>query len=323
MRIILKLSAEEDIPIQKHMKDRCLGASLIFKIADAGSLIGERTTYLKRALETYESIGAKIRGNQMVRSIVCIKYAIDVNQLHLNAAKSPSTKGAMRKISDIDKNALEEAVRIKAKLGGEAIAMTVGPPEAKEALREALAMGMDQAYLITDPSFTDLDTGGTATVMAAAISKLGAFDLVLTGEATIDSFSSQVGPRLAEHLSVPPVTYVRRLTIEDGRIVAERDLEDSYEMVELSVPALVTVTKEVNTPRLPSLMAILAASRKEIKTLTKADLPSQSVALDSPIKILEMIVPEMKRKRVVIRDRPVEEMTEELAQIILKERIGV
>jgi len=293
-------------------------------MAETGSLIGERTTHLKRVLETFESIGAKNRCNQIVRSIVCIKYAIDVNQLHLDtASKSPTTKGAARRISDIDKNALEEAVRIKAKLGGEAIALTVGPPEAKEALREALAVGMDQAYLITDPSFTDLDTGGTAAVLAAAISKLGGFDLVLTGEATIDSFSTQVGPRLAECLFVPPITYVRKLTVEGSRIVAERDLEDSYETVELSTPALVTVTKEVNTPRLPSLMAILAASKKEIKTLTKADLSLQSGALDSPIKILEITVPEMKRKRVIIRDKPVEEMANELAQTILKERIGV
>jgi len=258
----------------------------------------------------------------MVRSIVCIKYAVDVNQLQLDT-ESPTTKGAARKISDIDKNALEEAVRIKVKLGGEAIAVTVGPPEAKEALREALALGMDQAYLITDPGFTDLDTGGTAAVLAAAITKLGGFDLVLAGEATIDSFSSQVGPRLAEHLSVPPITYVRKLTIEGGKIVAEQDLEDSYETVELNTPALITVTKEVNAPRLPSLMAILAASKKEIKTLTKADLPLQSVALDSPIKILEITVPEMKRRKVIIRDKPVAEMTDELAQTILKERIGV
>jgi len=257
----------------------------------------------------------------MVRSVVCIKYAIDVNQLHLDTTE-PSTKNAARKISDIDKNALEEAVRIKEKNGGEVIVLTVGPPEAKEALREALAMGSDQAYLITDPIFDELDTGGTASVLAAAISKLGAFDVIFTGEATIDGFSSQVGPRLAEHLSVPQVAYVRRLTLENGKIMAERDLEDMYEVVEVSTPVLVTVTREVNTPRFPSLMAILAASKKEIKTLTNADLSIQAAVLESPIEILELVAPEMKRKKVIVRDKTVAEMTDELARIILSERVG-
>lgn len=258
-----------------------------------------------------------------MRTIVCIKHAIDVNQLRLDAtSKSAVLTGAARRISDIDKNALEEAVRIREKQGGEAIALTIGPPEAKEALREALAMGMDQAHLITDSRFANLDTGVTSAVLAAAISKLGTFDLVLTGEATIDSFSSQVGPRLAEHLSIPQVTYVRKLTLENGRITAERDLEDSYEVVEANTPVLVTVTKEVNSPRLPSLMAILAASKKEIKTLTAVDLCIQESSLESRINVLELAAVQMARKGVIMRDRSVSEMTAELAHVITKERIG-
>jgi electron transfer flavoprotein beta subunit len=260
---------------------------------------------------------------QVVRSIVCIKYAIDVNQLRLDpASKAPAIKGAARRISDIDKNAIEEAVRIKEKHGGEVLVLTVGPPEARDALREALAMGADQAYLITDPSFENLDTGGVSAVLAAAVSKLGGFDIVLTGEATVDSFSSQVGPRLAEHLSVPQVTYVRRIAFENGKITAERDLEDSHEVVETDTPALVTVTKEVNNPRFPSLMAILAASKKEIKTLSATDLPIQKAMLEPSIMILDVVAPEMRRKGVIIRDKPVAEMADELAQTILKERVG-
>lgn len=260
---------------------------------------------------------------KVVRSIVCIKYAIDVNQLRLDpASKALAIKGAARRISDIDKNAIEEAVRIKEKHGGEVLVLTVGPPEARDALREALAMGADQAYLITDPSFENLDTGGVSAVLAAAVSKLGGFDLVFTGEATVDSFSSQVGPRLAEHLSVPQVTYVRRIAFENGKITAERDLEDSHEVVETDTPALVTVTKEVNNPRFPSLMAILAASKKEIKTLSATDLPIQKAMLEPSIMILDVVAPEMRRKGVIIRDKPVAEMADELAQTILKERVG-
>lgn len=259
----------------------------------------------------------------MVKSIVCIKYAIDVNQLRLDpASKAPMIRGAARRISDIDKNAIEEAVRIKEKHGGEVVVLTVGPSEAREALREALAMGADQAYLITDSDFESFDTGGVSAVLAAAISRLDSFDLILAGEATIDSFSSQVGPRLAERLSIPQVTYARRIAFENGRIVAERDLEDSYETVEVNTPALVTVTREVNTPRFPSLMAILAASKKEIKILSAADLEIEKDVLESSIRILEIVAPEMKRKGVIIRDKPTAEMADELARIILKERVG-
>lgn len=158
--------------------------------------------------------------------------------------------------------------------------------------------------------------------MGAAISKLGTFDLILTGEATIDGFSSQVGPRLAEHLAIAQATYVRKLTLQDGIVTAERDLEDSYEVVEANTPLLVTVTKEINSPRLPSLMAILAASKKEIKTLTAADLPIQKSALESPLDILDLTPLQMKRKGIMMRDKPVAEMTDELAHVILKERVG-
>lgn len=259
----------------------------------------------------------------MVKSIVCIKYAIDINQLRLDStSKAPVAKGVARRISDIDKNAIEEAVRMKEKHGGEVVVLTVGPPEAKEALREALAIGADQAYLITDPSFENLDTGGVSAVLASAASKLGSYDLILTGEATVDSFSSQVGPRLAEHLTIPQVTYARKLAYENGKITAERDLEDSHEVVETNTPALVTVTKEMNTPRFPSLMAILAASKKEIKTLSTADLSVPADVLKPSIEILEIVAPEIKRKGIIIRDKPAVEMANELAQIILKERVG-
>lgn len=259
----------------------------------------------------------------MVKSVVCIKYAIDVNQMRMDpASKAPLIKGAARRISEIDKNAVEEAVRTKEKHGGEVVVLTVGPSEAREALREALAMGADQAHLITGPGLEDLDTGGVSAVLAAAISKLGCFDLILLGEATVDGFSSQVGPRLAERLSIPQVTYARRIAFENGRIVAERDLEDSYEIVEVNAPALVTVTKEVNTPRFPSLMAILAASKKEIRTLLATDLQMEKDALESSIRILEVVAAEMKRREIIMRDKPLIEMADELARVILKERVG-
>ncbi len=159
----------------------------------------------------------------MVRILVCIKQAIDVSQLKVDSAtRRLITVDAPKKISDFDKNALEEAVRLKEKLSGEIITLTVGPEDAKTTIREALAIGADKAYIISDPSFEGSDTLATSYILAEAVKKLGQFDLILCGEASIDSFSAQVGPRLADRLSLPLVTYVRKLSLEGDVVTAVR-----------------------------------------------------------------------------------------------------
>ena len=165
----------------------------------------------------------------MVRILVCIKQAVDVSQLKVDTAtRRLITVDAPKKISDFDKNALEEAVRIREKLGGEIITLTVGPEDAKSTIREALAIGADKAYIVSDPSFEGSDTLATSLILAEAVKKLGAFDLILCGEASIDSFSAQVGPRLADRLNLPLVTYVRKLSLEGDVVMAERTWEDSH-----------------------------------------------------------------------------------------------
>ncbi|MFQ6086912.1 MAG: electron transfer flavoprotein subunit beta/FixA family protein, partial [Candidatus Bathyarchaeia archaeon] len=159
----------------------------------------------------------------MVRILVCVKQAVDVSQLKVDSAtRRLITVDAPKKISDFDKNALEEAIRIREKLGGEVFTVTVGPEDAKTTLREALAMGADKAYLISDPIFENSDTLATSYILAEAIKKIGPFDLILCGEASIDSFSAQVGPRLAERLGVPLITYARKLSLEGDAVTAER-----------------------------------------------------------------------------------------------------
>ena len=261
----------------------------------------------------------------MPRIVVCIKQALDVTQLRVDpSTRRPITAGVPRKISDFDKNALEEAVRLKQKLGWEVVAITMGTEDAKMALREALAIGADKAYLLSDPSFEGSDTLATSYILAKAIRKLGEFDLILCGEASIDSFTALVGPRLAEMLDIPQITYARKLSVDGDVVTAERSLEDCYETVKAKTPVLVTVTSEINEPRVPSLMAIMKASRKEIVIW---DAEALEISKDevgetgSAIQILDAVAPKMERKRILIKAETVEEMAETLAKALLKEGV--
>jgi len=261
----------------------------------------------------------------MIRVIVCVKQAIDVSQLKVDTAtRRLITVDAPRKISDFDKNALEEAIRLKEKLGGEVLTLTFGPEEAKTTLREALAMGADKAYVVSDPALENSDTLATSYILAEAVKKIGQFDLILCGEASVDSFSAQVGPRLAERLNVPQVTYVRRLSLEGDVLTAERSLEDAVETVRAKTPLLITVTREINEPRIPSLMAIMKASKKEV-VLWKApdlNLAKEKVGeAGSAIRVLEVLAPKVERKKIVLKGENVVEVAEKLARALIQEGV--
>ena len=257
--------------------------------------------------------------------IVCLKQALDVAELKVDSTtQHVLTANAPRKISDFDKNALEEAVKLKEKLGGEVITVTVGSDKAKMVLREALAMGADRAYLLSDPSFEHSDTRAISYILAEGIKKLGIFDLVLCGEASIDSYSGQVGPRLAERLQLPQITYVRSLSLNEDTVVAERTLEDCYETVKTKTPVLVTVTKEINEPRIPSLMAIMKASKKEIITWNAENLKVAKTrvgTVGSAIQILNVLAPKMERKRIVLEADTTKGVAERLARALMNEGV--
>ncbi|RLI29329.1 MAG: electron transfer flavoprotein subunit beta [Candidatus Hecatellales archaeon] len=258
-----------------------------------------------------------------MKIVVCAKYALDPGEIRIDPSGKPMLDRVPRKISDIDKNAMEAAINLKEKHGGTIQVVAFGPESARDGLKELLAMGADEAYLVVDPSDGRLDTMATAEALAAAIQKLGGFDLILCGEATIDGYAGQVGPRLAEKLGVPQVTYARSLTVEDGSLIAERDLEDAYEKVKVPLPALVSVTREINTPRIPTLMAILKASKKPF-TLWKLEdvgLSREQLEQLSGIELVDMQGFAVERKRVVIKDKPVEEAVEELVSYLFKEKV--
>ena len=259
----------------------------------------------------------------MPRIIVCLKYAIDVTQLKVDpATRKLLVADAPRKISDFDKNALEEAVRMKEKHGGEVIALTASSEGASSALREALAMGADKAFLAQDPALQAADTAAVSYVLAEAIRKLGSFDLIICGEASIDSYSGQVGPRLAEILGIPIITYARKISLDRDTVVAERSLEDCSEVVKVKMPALLTVTKEINVPRVPTLMDVIKASKKELVTWTLSDLGIQSEKVGAgTIQVLEVSAPKVERKKIKIEGETPKQIAEKLAKALIRDGV--
>jgi electron transfer flavoprotein beta subunit len=257
------------------------------------------------------------------RIIVCLKQAVDVTQLKVDpATRQLITASTPRKMSDFDKNALEEAVRVKEKNAGvEVVTVTVTSEEAKTVLREALAMGADKACVVFEPSLQDVDTLGTAHILVETIKKIGEYDLVLCGESSLDSFSGLVGSRVGELLSLPQVTSVRKLSVEGDAVVGERTLEESVETVKAKLPALVTVTREINQPRIPSLMMIMKASKKEIVTWTLADLGVDKEKLASKIEVVEVLAPKTERKRIRITGENAAEIADKLAKALIQEGV--
>jgi electron transfer flavoprotein beta subunit len=257
------------------------------------------------------------------RIIVCLKQAVDVSQLKVDSAsRQLLTASAPRKMSDFDKNGLEEAVKIKEKLGdAEVCTVTVSSEDAKAVLREGLAMGADRAYLISDPGLKDMDTSGTAYVLSEAVRKIGEYSLILCGETSLDSFSGLVGPRLAELLNLPQMTSVRKITVEGDTVIAERTLEDAVETVKANMPALVSVTREINQPRIPSLLMIMRASKKEIVTWTVSDLKLQRDKIDSKIELIEVLAPKTERKKIKITGENPQEIADKLAKALIQDGI--
>jgi len=251
-----------------------------------------------------------------------MKQAVDVSQLKVDpATRQLVTAGAPRKMSDFDKNALEEAIRIKEKLGGEIITLTVSSEDAKPVLREGLALGADKAYWLNDPALQGTDTWGTAYVLAEMVKKIGEFDLILCGDSSLDSFSGLVGPRLSEMLNVPQITSVGKVTVEGDAVIAERSLEDASETVKAKMSALISVTREINQPRIPSLMMIMKASKKEIVAWSLKDLNVTAEKIGSRTEIISVLAPKMDRKKIKVTGESVQEIAGKLAKAIIQEGV--
>ncbi|MCR6624249.1 MAG: electron transfer flavoprotein subunit beta/FixA family protein [archaeon YNP-LCB-024-027] len=249
---------------------------------------------------------------------VCIKQALDVSQLKVDPKTlEPLIHVTPMKMSDIDRNALEEALRIREKHGGKVTAISVGGDKAKEVLREAIAMGVDNAIHILN-DIGEVDEHIVSEALAETLKVKGPFQIILFGEMSIDKYTAQVGVRVAEKLGIPCITYARSISIDGGEVIAERDLEDRIEIVKAKMPATITVTREINTPRLPQLIAILRAAKKPIETLNLSQL---KVDLKPKLKTLSVMGVEVKRKGVVIKDLPVDKAVDELINNLIREGV--
>jgi electron transfer flavoprotein beta subunit len=260
----------------------------------------------------------------MVNTIVLVKQVLQAADLRIDKAmKTLVTQGVPLVVSETDKNAIEEAVRIKEKHGGKITAISMGSAQAKEALREALAMGADEACLLTDPLFEGSDAHGTANVLAAAVTKIVDYDLILCGAYSEDLFAFEVGPRLAEMCNLPQITYATKITLEAEKITVERDLENERQTVEGKLPCLISVLREINEPRLPTLISIMAASKKPMNTWTAADLslsPEELGHNGALIQILRSSISAGERKRVMLQG-DIKEIAPKLVKALLQEGV--
>lgn len=234
-----------------------------------------------------------------MRIIVCIKQVPDTNEVRIDHEKGTLIREGVPSImNNDDANALEEALRIKDENPGTHITLlSMGPPQAEAVLREGLAMGADEAVLLSDRIFAGSDTWATSNCLAAAVEKLGACDIIFAGRQAIDGDTAQVGPQLAEKLDIPQVTYVSELTREGRKIRVKRALEDGYEVVELEPPCLLTAIKELNEPRYMTVQGIFRACRKDIPVWNAEDLglTGRLCGLEaSPTQVFRSFTPEKK-----------------------------
>lgn len=233
--------------------------------------------------------------------VVCIKQVPDTADVRIDPVTNTLVReGVPSIVNPFDEFAIEEALKIKEQCGGTVTVITMGPPQATEVLRTALAMGADQAALLSDRSFAGADTLATSYTLAKGIEKVGAVDLVITGKQAIDGDTAQVGPGIAVRLGFTQLTYVSKVASvnpEQGTIVVERLIDGGKEVVEGRLPALLTVVKDINKPRQPSILKMKKARNAEIPVWNAADLssdPEKTGQKGSPTWVEKIFTPEQK-----------------------------
>jgi electron transfer flavoprotein beta subunit len=240
---------------------------------------------------------------------VCLKQVPGTTQVKINPQTNTLVReGVAAILNPFDAYALEEAVRLKEKAGGLVTVLTMGPPQAEAMLREAVSVGADNAILLTDRSFAGADTWATAGALAAALGKLKDLDLILCGRQSIDGDTGQVAPELAERLGLPFLAYVSKVEeIKPGYIRVQRLTEEGHEVVESPLPAVCTVVKEANVPRLPSLRGQMKAKSLKVASWSAADAgaaPDAVGAAGSYTRVIKVFFPQRERKSEMINGEP-------------------
>jgi len=256
-----------------------------------------------------------------VEIVVCVKTNPDPQMVRIKT-REPVLEAVPFKLGDLDKNALETAIQLRDAAGGKVVALTVAESnrKIKETVKDALAMGADEAVIVDDPAAASLDQAALAAVIAAAVKKLPACDLLLFGEGSSDNYTGQVPSRVAEKLGVPQVGYARKVEAADGAVRCERSMDEMIETLELPLPAAVTVVSEINEPRIPSLMHIMKAGSKPTQVWTLADLGLDAAALAPKQEVVSNLAEEQDRKHIVFEGTAAEQ-AEAFVNALVKEGV--
>jgi electron transfer flavoprotein beta subunit len=229
-------------------------------------------------------------------------------------------------LNPFDEFAVEEALKIREKLGGNVTAISMGPLQAKDALFKCFAMGVDRAILLSDPKFAGADTWATSKTLAMMIQKIG-FDLVVCGMKAVDGETCQVGPEIAEILGIPHVSYVKRLEVnKDGKsLIAERMTEQGHQLIRSSIPCLLTATKSLNVPRMPTLLNLMAAKKKTVELFTAEELGAQKEQvglLGSRTHVLKVYTPKLRTGEGKIVSAGDKDAVPQLLELLAKEGVA-
>lgn len=255
-----------------------------------------------------------------MKIVVCVKQVPDAKDVRLDPETNTLAREGVESIlNPYDQHALEAAVRLKEQLGGEVTVITMGPPQAEAVLRLAISCGADHGVLVSDRAFAGADTWATAYTLAQAIRKLGEFDLFLCGKQAIDGDTAQVGPGLAMRMDVPYITCVQKVnSVDKKKIVVERMMDDGHDLVEVRFPVLLTVVKDINEPRVPSLKGKMKAKKALITTLSAKDIDADpgSIGLPgSPTQVVRVFPPLPRGEKAVFSgtlDEQIDQLVEKL-----------
>jgi electron transfer flavoprotein beta subunit len=262
--------------------------------------------------------------------IVCIKQVPETTEVRINPETNTLIRDGVKSIiNPFDMYAIEEAVRLKERFGGKVVVVSMGPPQAEAALREAISMGCDEAVLVSDRAFAGSDTWATSYTLSCAIKRIAkeaaGLDLVICGKQASDGDTAQVGPGISTHLDIPQVTYVKKIEeIKDKKARVERMTEEGYDILETPLPVLFTVVKEINQPRIPSLKGMMKAKSAKITNWTAKDIDAKPENLGlsgSPTNVVKIFTPPQRQGgQMLAGETP--EIVEKLAGLIKSEIIG-
>ncbi len=255
--------------------------------------------------------------------IVCIKQVPETTEVRINPETNTLIREGVKSIiNPFDMYAIEEGVQLRERFGGKVTVITMGPPQAEAALREAISMGIDEGILICDRAFAGSDTWATSYTLSGAIKKIGAFDLIICGKQASDGDTAQVGPGISTHLDIPQVTYVKKVEeVKENLMRVERMMEEGYEVIETPMPALLTVVKEINEPRFPSLKGMMRAKAAKITLWGQKDLnlDPQSIGLcGSPTQVVKIFTPPQRTGGQIIKGE-VPEIASQLVDLLKSE----